>query len=235
LFAGAAGGESTNGVILHMDVSRFSLIWGRRWILTAAMLTLASVITVAALLIVPRTYQSDSSVIMLAPRSVARLTGGNPYLSFTPSLTLTASAVGDEVMAPGTARHLAARGFRAAYTVALAPYTTNTTGSVLQVTVTGSDKADVQATLHAVTAEISTQLAQLQGQVRRPSRILAATLSYSPQPTLSVSQTGRSLILLVVPVLLLALAVPVVVDALLQRRAGAGRATASHALSGRDR
>jgi hypothetical protein len=89
--------------------------------------------------------------------------------------------------------------------------------------------------LHAVTAEISTQLAQLQGPVRRPSRILAATLSYSPQPTLSVSQTGRSLILLVVPVLLLALAVPVVVDALLQRRAGAGRATASHALSGRDR
>jgi hypothetical protein len=157
-------------------------------------------------------------VIMLAPRSAARLTGGNPYLSFSPSLTLTASAVADEVMAPGTALKLARHGFRAPFTVVLAPYTTDTTGSVLLVTVTGSSQADVQATLHAVTAQIGTALSGLQDQVASRHQIAAATLSYSPRPVLSISETARSLIVIIVPVLLLALAFPVLVDARLLRR-----------------
>jgi hypothetical protein len=214
-----------------MDLTTISRIWGRRRKLTAAMLVLAAAVTIAALMATPRTYQSSASVIMLAPRSAARQMGGNPYLSFSPSLTLTASAVADEVMAPSTARELAARGYRSLYAVALAPFTTTTTGSVLIVTVTGSDKASVQATLRAVTAQLGTALSGLQGKVRARARIGAATLSYSPQPALSTTQTARSLILVIVPVILLALGVPVVVDGQLERRARAARAAGGGALT----
>jgi hypothetical protein len=206
-----------------MNVSRFSQIWERRWILGTAALAVAAAAIIAALLVLPRTYQAGSSVMMLAPRSAARMTGGNPYLSFSPSLTLTASAVGDEVMAPGTAQRLAARGFRAAYTVALAPYTTDTTGSVLLITVTGSDQASVRATLGAVTAQVATSLAVLQHGVARAARVRAVTLSYAARPALSVSQTARSMILVIVPVILAALAVPVLADAWLLRRSARRR------------
>ena len=99
-----------------MDPSKSAPIWRRWWILTLALLllTLSGASGTATRL---RTYQSDSSVLLLASRSAARLTGGNPYLSFSPSLTLTADAVGREIMAPATAQHLASRGFRDSYTV----------------------------------------------------------------------------------------------------------------------
>jgi hypothetical protein len=214
-----------------MNLSTISRIWGKRRKLTAAMLILAAAIAITALMIMPRTYQSSASVIMLAPRAAARQMGGNPYLSFSPSLTLTASAVGDEVMAPGTAQALAARGYRSSYTVALAPFTTTTTGSVLIITVTGSDKASVQATLRAVTAQVSTALSGLQGHVAKRARIRSATLSSSSQPALSTSQTARPLILVIVPVILVALGVPVIVDGQIERRARTAPAAAGHALT----
>ncbi len=213
-----------------MSVSRFSQIWERRWILGTAALAVAGAAIIAALVVLPRTYQAGSSVMMLAPRSAARMTGGNPYLSFSPSLTLTASAVGDEVMAPGTAQRLAARGSRAAYSVTLAPYTTDTTGSVLLITVTGSSQASVRTTLRAVTAQVATALAVLQHGVAQRSRVRAVTLSYAAAPSLNVSQTGRSMILFIVPVILAALAVPVLADAFLLRRSARRRSVrAGHA------
>jgi hypothetical protein len=202
-----------------MDFNKSLHIWRRWWIVTIMLLLLA-LVGISAMLTGMRTYQSSSSVVLLASRSAARPNGGNPYLSFSPSLTLTADAVSREVMAPGTLQELTAQGFLPSYTVALAPYTTNTTGSVLLVTVTGKDMIAVERTLHAVTSEVSAKLLQLQSQnrVKPHDRVRAATLSYTPQATLSVSQTARPVVAAAALGLLLALGFPVVADGAFARR-----------------
>jgi hypothetical protein len=157
-------------------------------------------------------------VIMLASRSAARLNGGNPYLSFSPSLTLTADALSRGLMAQGTVQQMAAKGFSDPYTVALAPYTTTTTGSILLVSVTGGSRQSVERTLAAVTDEIGTTLARLQSNVSARNKIRALTLAFSSRATLSISQTARPLVAIIVPGLLLALAIPLIVDGWIARR-----------------
>jgi hypothetical protein len=182
------------------------------------LLILAMVGAAGAVAKLPRYYQSASSVVLLASHAASKQNGGNPFLSFGPSLTLTADAVSRELTAPATVSQLAARGFTASYTVAVPPVTTFTTGSVLLVTVAGTDTAGVQRTLHAVTKQISTQLAQLQRGVPAPSRVRADTLSFSPRATLSISQTARPLVIVGALLLVICLGTPIVVDGLVARR-----------------
>jgi len=201
-----------------MDFSETIQIWRRRRALTATLLILALASIAAAMAGLPRHYQSQASVVLLASRSTAKLTGGNPYLSFSPSLTLTADAVSREMMAPGAMQHLAASGATASYTVALPAYTTATTGSVLVISVTGTDPALVQSTLRAVTAEVGQALAQIQGAVRPQDAIQVATLSSDPQATVDVSLTARPLVVVAALGLLFALGLPLLVDSRLSRR-----------------
>ena len=201
-----------------MDLRQAVRIWRARWILTSVLLILAIVGAAGAAAKIPRSYQSSSTVLLLASRAASASNGGNPFLSFSPSLTLTADAVSRELMAPGTVRQLAAQGFTATYAVALPTYTTSTTGSVLLVTVTGSDAAGVQRTLQAVTARIGTQLAQLQHGVPARSQVDADTLSITPQATLSISQTARPLVVVGALLLVICFGIPIIVDGLLTRR-----------------
>ena len=201
-----------------MDLRQAVRIWRARWILTSVLLILAIVGAAGAAAKIPRSYQSSSTVLLLASRAASASNGGNPFLSFSPSLTLTADAVSRELMAPGTVRQLAAQGFTATYAVALPTYTTSTTGSVLLVTVTGSDAAGVQRTLQAVTAQISTQLAHLQHGIPPRSQVRADTLSITPRATLSISQTARPLTAVVALLLVICLGTPIVVDGLVTRR-----------------
>lgn len=201
-----------------MDSHAAVSVWRRRRALTATLLVLAGISLAAATAVLPRTYQSQASVVLLASRSVAKLTGGNPYLSFSPSLTLTADAVSRELMAPATVQSLAARGFTDPYTVTLPVTAAATGGSVLTVSVTGTDTAAVESSLRAVTAEISSVLARIQGTVRPQDVIRVATLSVTPQATLDVSQTARPIVVVAVLGLLLAFGLPVIVDGRLTGR-----------------
>ena len=201
-----------------MDLRRAVRIWRARWILTSVLLILAIVGAAVAAPKMPRYYQSASSVVLLASRAASMQNGGNPFLSFSPSLTLTADAVSRELMAPGTARQLAAQGFTDSYTVAVPTYSTSTTGSVLLVTVTGPHAARVQRTLQAVTAQIGTQLAQLQQGIRARRQVRADTLSFTPQATLAISQTARPLVVGGVLLLVICLGTPIIVDGLVTRR-----------------
>jgi len=201
-----------------MDLRQVVRIWRARWILTSVLLILAMAGAASAAAKMPRYYQSASSVVLLASRVAAGQNGGNPFLSFSPSLTLTADAVSRTLMAPGTVRQLAARGFTASYTVALPPYATSTTGSVLLVTVTGPGAAAVQRTLQAVTAQIGPQLAKLQLGIPARGQVRAETLSFTPQATLSISQTARPLVAAGVLLLVICLGTPIVVDGLATRR-----------------
>jgi hypothetical protein len=190
-------------------------IWRARWILTSVLCILAMAGAAGAVAKMPRYYQSASAVVLLAP-GPSTPNGGNPFLSFSPSLTLTADAVSRELMAPVTVSQLAAQGFTASYTVVPPTYTTSTTGSVLLVTVTGT--ARVESTLRAVTAQISTQLAHLQSGVPVRTWVHADTLSLTPHAKLSISQTARPLVVVGALLLVVCLGTPIVVDGLITRR-----------------
>jgi hypothetical protein len=217
-----------------MDLRQAVRIWRTRWILTSVLIILAMVGAAKTAAKMPRYYQSASSVVLLASHAAATQNGGNPFLSFGPSLTLTADAVSRELMAPETVRQLAAQGFTASYTVALPSYTTSTTGSVLLVTVAGRNAAGVQRTLQAVTAQISTQLAHLQNGVPARSQIRADTLSFTPQATLSISQTARPLVAVGAVLLVICFGIPIIVDGLVtRRRLRIGRRPTGRRLTGR--
>jgi hypothetical protein len=201
-----------------MDLRHAVRIWRAQWILTSVLLILAMAGVAGAVAKFPRSYQSASTVVLLASRAASVQNGSNPFLSFSPSLTLAADAVSRKVMAPATVSQLAAEGFTASYTVALPTYTTSTTGSVLLVTVAGPDAAGVQRTLQAVTAQISTQLAKLQHGIPPRSQVRADTLSFAPRATLSVSQTARPLTVVVALLLVICLGTPIVVDGMVTRR-----------------
>jgi len=201
-----------------MELRQAVRIWRARWILTSVLITLTLVGAAEAAAKMPRYYQSASSVVLLASHVAAKQNGGNPFLSFGPSLTLTADAVSRELMAPEIVRQLAAQGFTASYTVALPSYTTSTTGSVLLVTVAGQNAAGVQRTLRAVTAQIGTQLAHLQHGVPARGQIRADTLSFTPHAKLSISQTARPLVAVGALLLVICLGIPIVVDGLVTRR-----------------
>lgn len=173
------------------------------WVVASTLVLLVVAGAVFALARLPRTYQSASSVVLLASPATSKANGGNPYLSFSPSLTLAAELVSTELMAPSTARSLAARGFGASYTVTLATYSTTTTSSVLLVTVSGKSSTGVEHSLQGVTEQVGRSLANLQAGEKPYDRIRALTISMNGQARLSVAVLARSLavvvILLLVP------------------------------------
>ncbi|HUC58413.1 MAG TPA: hypothetical protein VMA95_13495 [Streptosporangiaceae bacterium] len=187
--------------------------------MTAALVVLALLAGGGMLVLRPGTYQAQASVVLLASKSAARLTGGNPYLSFTPSLSLAADVVSRSLMAPQTASELAGRGYTSAFTVGPPTYATTTTGSVLVISVTGGDQAGVESTLHAVIRQVGDVLAQIQAGMVRQDRITEVTLSASPRAALAESATLRPVLMTEVVALLLALSVPLVVDGMARRRA----------------
>jgi hypothetical protein len=184
-----------------------------RWLLTGGLLLLTLLGVVVALVELPPSYQAESSVVLLASPAASRPNGDNPYLSFSTSLTLTADVVSRQMMAPQTAYDLTSNGYPDAYSVALATYTTDTTGSVLLITVTGPDQAAVELTLHGVTQEISTVLAKLQAASPAVDRITAATISMSREATLSLTQLARLLAVLIGVGLAASFGVPWLVEA----------------------
>jgi hypothetical protein len=193
-------------------------IWRRRAALTAGLVMLALASSAAALAWFPATYQSQASMVLLPSRSASRLTGGNPYLGFTPSLSLTADVISRALMGPATAAQLASRGFTDPYTVAQPTYTTTATGSVLIITVTGTSPDGVERTMRGVISQVSIALAQMQGKVHRRSRITVTTLASSPEASLEASTTARPMVMTLVLALIAALGLPVIIDGALSRR-----------------
>jgi hypothetical protein len=211
-----------------MRASETLSIWRRHWILTAFLLLLALCGSATAVMKLPRTYQSDSTVVLVPSRQASKaLGGGNPYLSFDDSLATTADIVATEMTSPRVEQALAMRGFDERYTV-ISESTTGQTvasGSVLPgpfivVTVTGKNSGLVEQTLSGVTDDIGAEVTAMQASLAPSKRFSLATLSLTPRATMSVSMTARSLILIIGLLIILALAVPVMVDGqTAQRRA----------------
>jgi hypothetical protein len=199
--------------------------WRGHWILTGALLAATLGGSAMAAQVLPRTYQAQGSVVLLASRAVSKPNGGNPYLSFSPSLTLTADVLSRELMAPATAAYLASMGYSGTYTVALAPDTVPTTGSVLLLTVTGSDQATVADTVTGVITEIRARLTRLQSGISKYNQIRVEPLSVTPQATVSMAQTLRPLAALLALGLAATFGIPWIIDAQIATRRARRSAT----------
>jgi len=201
-------------------------IWRKRRILTALALLVAIAASGMTMLRLPRTYQAESTVLLVPSSRAANVLGdGNPYLSFSSSLATAADVLATELTAPPTARALAARGFSEPYTAVSEATTSQTvaSGSVLPgpfllLTVTGSDRTRVEQTLYAVQGAVRNTVRAMQRGIAPDKRLTVSTLSTTPQATASFSKTARSLILVIGLLIALALATPLLVDAQVTRR-----------------
>jgi polysaccharide biosynthesis protein PslJ len=206
-----------------LDVLR---IWRRRWILTTLALLVAFAGCGLAATALPRTYQASSTVVLVPSARAAKALGaGNPYLSFTSSISTAADILAAELTTPATARDLAGKGFTEPYSAVAESTVTQATasGSVLPgpfvvITVTGGDSESVLRTLSGVTGQAGSTMLALQAGLSRSSRISVSVLSRTPRATLSTSAIVRSLALIVGLLVAAALTVPVLVDAHLTRR-----------------
>ena len=200
-----------------MEPANAIAIWRGRWILTGGLILLALVGVGVAMVFLPRTYQSTASVLLLDSRYGAQATGGNPYLNFSASLTLTADAVSRQVTDPQTASYLASHGFLGSYTVTMPTYSTSTVGSVLLITVSSGGTGGVEHTLNGVIGAVRTSLTKLQAGIRPAGRIQLVVLAPAVSPTLDVTHTVRSVAIVAGFGLLVAFGVPWMVDAQVRR------------------
>jgi capsular polysaccharide biosynthesis protein len=216
-----------------MNVLDLIRIWQRRWILTTLALLVALGGCGLTAKTLPRTYQASSTIVLVPSTKAAKALGqGNPYLSFTNSISTAADIVAGELTTPAIERGLAAAGFTEPYTAVAETTLTQAaaSGSVLPgpfivITVTGGDPESVQRTLSGVTAQAGKTMLAMQADMPRGSRIAVSVLSRAPHAKLSVSAVARSLVLIVGLLLIVALTIPVLVDAGYARRRGRRRTT----------
>ena len=202
-----------------MELANSAAAWRWRSALTVSLLLLGLLGTGASLAILPRTYQSNASVILLASPELAKQTGGNPYLSFSSSLALAADAVSRQVTDPETARTLAGRGYTGSYTVTMPSYGTSLSGSVLLITATGSEPATVDRTMNGVIRAVRASLATLQSGVRLRERVQLAVLEPATNAALDTSHTVRSVTVVAILMLTTAFGIPWLIEARLSRKA----------------
>jgi hypothetical protein len=185
------------------------------WVLSAALLVLTIIATLAAFVKLPWTYTSTANITFLPSSNLAKAYGGNPYLAFSSTINETADVIRYESTDMRTAQSLAAKGYTAGYTVTDA---VDTAAPVLLVTVTGSKNGTVENTLTGVMDEISSLLAQQQASYTPANRIHDQVITFSQKPTRVVSKKARPLIAVLAVGILFTIAIPVIADAALARR-----------------
>jgi hypothetical protein len=197
-----------------MDVSGALHTLRKHWILTSALILLTLVAAFEAWVKIPGPYQSSSQVVFLASPQTSKSNGNNPYLSFDDTLTTTADIVRREVLDPRVQAELAARGFKDTYDVQNDPLGI---GPILDVTATGPTKVGVMTTQAAATAEVQTELQELQTNLPAKDQITSMVLTSTPKATLLVSKKARPLVAVLVVGFILILAIPQMVDAVQNR------------------
>lgn len=198
-----------------MDASGSLHTLRKHWVLTSLLILLTLAAAAGMWVEKPGPYQSESQVVFLASQQSSKVNGDNPYMSFNTTLTTTADLVRREVLDPQVVAQLGARGFAESYNVVDDPLAT---GPVLDITAVGSNQAAVEATQHAVTAEVTTKLQQLQAGIAPQNQITSLLVSSNSNPSLLVSKKARPLVAVLAVGLILTLAIPQIVDASARRR-----------------
>ena len=196
-----------------MEVMGWSRSLRKRWwlLLLLLLLTLAATAALAAR---PGPYTAESQVALLPSKHISVPAGGNPYLSFGDSDTLTADLLRRELTAPAAVARLAAAGYGGTYVVADDPAIA---GPVLDITVTGNSKAMVEHTLQGVTAAASTTLGDMQAGLSPSEQITSIVVSFAPEAKLSVGKKARTLVVVLAVGVIFAIALTQAFDAAASR------------------
>jgi hypothetical protein len=201
-----------------MDLVASGRTLRRRWILTSFLFLLTLAAALAAWVKLPGPYQAESMTVLYPSQQASKPNGNNPLMSFGGSLNVAGDIVLREVSSPSYAAQLAAHGYTSSFTIADDP---NTTGPILDVTVTGKNQGQVEQTLAGVTAAVKTQLAAIQQGYKPANRITSQVVSTQPTPQLLVSKKARTVVIVLGLGLVLTFAIPQVVDAEIAKRRGA--------------
>jgi hypothetical protein len=189
----------------------------RRWILTSFLFLLTLFVAAAAWVKIPGPYQAESMIVLYPSKQAAKINGNNPLMSFGGSLNVAGDIVLREVSAPTSVATLAAKGYSSSFTIADDP---NTTGPILDVTVTGKNQDQVENTLRGVTAAVQARLNYIQGGYQQQNRITSAVVSIDPTPKLLVSKKARNIVIILGLGLVLTFAIPLIVDGEIGKRRG---------------
>ncbi|HEY7483804.1 MAG TPA: hypothetical protein VH912_05020 [Streptosporangiaceae bacterium] len=202
-----------------MDLLDSVRVLMKRWWLTLPLLALTLIGVIGTAIVMPWTYRSEATVVFLSSQLQSKQAGGNPWLAFDSSLTVTAEVVGREMMDERTAAGLRQQGNTAKYTVGIA---SDSTGPVLVIESEGAKPAVVQNTLKALLAQIRTRLdaIQTQGGVNPYARIRLSTVSASTEPQLMAKSKLQLLIMGLAVGLALTIGVPLTVESMVRRFRG---------------
>ncbi|QXJ21538.1 hypothetical protein AGRA3207_002399 [Actinomadura graeca] len=189
----------------------------RRWWLTVPLLLVALAGSGAIAMVTPWKYEAKATAVLLASPVQAKEAGGNPWLVFDSSLTVTAEVVGREMMDERTAAALHAKGLNATYMVGVAP---DSTGPVLAIEVTGTDAAGTKATLDALLATVPERLAKLQAQeaVAPRAQIKMNVISASPKAAMVATDKIRLVVMTLFLGIVVTVAVPLFAEVFSERR-----------------
>jgi hypothetical protein len=201
-----------------MDLVASGRTLRRRWILTSFLFLLTLAAAVAAWVKLPGPYQAESMTVLYPSQQASKPNGDNPLMSFGGSLNVAGDIVLRMVSSPAYAAQLAAQGYTSSFTIVDDP---NTTGPILDVTVTGSNQSQVEQTLNGVTTAVKTQLAAIQRNYKPANRITSQVVSTQPTPKLLISKKARTVVIVLGLGLILTFAIPQVVDAEIAKRRGA--------------
>ena len=172
-----------------LDMREVLRLIRKRWYVTLPIVLVTICLSAVANAVLPTTYQSESSISLLNSPDVAALppNNGNPFLSFSQALTVTADFLGRRLASDESAKALAARGLTGTYGVKLAD---NAMGPFLTLTVTGNDPAQVRKSIDILNAFTAEQLKAMQSEQQAPAGSqIASTVIVPPQAPQAQTKT----------------------------------------------
>ncbi|MFI8304457.1 Wzz/FepE/Etk N-terminal domain-containing protein [Streptomyces sp. NPDC085927] len=172
-----------------MDLAEIFRVMRRRWRVLLPGLLLTAGLMAAVALLVPVTYQSQSTVVLLNSQKATVAYDGNPFLSTQTSLTGMADGLARNLNSDSSVRELKARGATGAFEAKLAD---NAQGPLMWLTVTGTDEKAVLASAKTLTAYAEERLEEFQKQQAvAPKAMIRMTTIVAPQDP--VAQTKARL------------------------------------------
>ncbi|MGW7528379.1 Wzz/FepE/Etk N-terminal domain-containing protein [Streptomyces sp. NPDC054783] len=170
-----------------MDLAEIFRVMRRRWYVLLPGLLLTAGLTVAVALLVPVTYQSQSTVVLLNSQKATVAYDGNPFLSAQTSLTGMADSLARNLNSDGSVRELKSRGAKGSFEAKLAD---NAQGPLMWLTVTGTDEATVLSSDRVLTAFAEERLDQFQQQQSvAPKAMIRMTTVVPPQNPVAQTKT----------------------------------------------
>ncbi|MGR4880761.1 O-antigen ligase family protein [Streptomyces sp. LARHCF249] len=170
-----------------MTIGEILAVLRRRWYVMAPLTLIGLLAAVHLYRSVPVAYQSQSSVALIDSKAVAELAPafGNPIANAGGSLVVTADVLIRTLSGTDAARDLHGLGVTDPYTVSFAA---NTSGPMLTLTVTGTDREKVLRETNILTGFAGEQLGALQAAAKvEPAYFVQTTpvvLPQTPRPQL---------------------------------------------------